>query len=181
MARLLVFLFRSELWSKTQLSCDTVTSAQDRVFNLKIYLQFSAFSFWSVLTKWTLKNCQFFNLKQKPPFSPPTNSKWAKKHKSYTRNSFRQGRPSCGAQESRHRPCTVLCKQKWFHEIEFVFPSCSQLCWTSASTQDRQVLSHASISFIQSTLKVIILTSGELIYYFCPLLFVVFSHLASAL
>lgn len=138
MARLSVFLFRSELWSTTQLSCDTVLSAQDTIFHLKIYLHFSAFSFWSVLTKRTLKNRQFFNPKQKPTFSPPTNSKQAKKYKSYTRNSFRQGRPSCIAQESRHRACTVLCK-KWFHKIECVFPPYPQLCCWSASTQDRAV------------------------------------------
>lgn len=48
-------------------------------------------SFWSVLTKRTLKNCQFFNLKQRTLFFPPTNSKGTKKYKSYTRNSFRPG------------------------------------------------------------------------------------------
>lgn len=103
MARLSVFLFRSELWSTTQLSCDTVLSAQDTIFHLKIYLHFSAFCFWSVLTKWTFKNCQFFNLKQRTLFSPPPNSKGTKKYKSYTRNSFRPGHRADLHLEHRNR------------------------------------------------------------------------------
>lgn len=182
MARL--FLFRSELWSTTQLSCDTVLSAQDTIFHLKIYLHFSALSFWSVLTKRTLKNCQSFNLKQKPPFSPPTNSKGAKENKSYTRNSFRPGhRADLHVEHSNHATEPALCSASRSDSIKLnlsFHPAHSSAGDQPQPRTDRSFHMPTFPSF-RALWSGLTPTSGEWIYCFFPLLFVVFSHLASAL
>lgn len=68
-----VFLFRSELGSATQLSCDTVLSAQDTIFHLKIYLALLSFVFLEYLDKMVIKKMPIFQPQAKAIFSPETN------------------------------------------------------------------------------------------------------------
>lgn len=140
-------------------------------------------SFWSVLTKRTLKNCQFFNLKQRTLFSPPTNSKGTKKYKSYTRNSFRPGHRADLHLEHRNGDTELaLCSASRSDSINCICLSTLLTALLVISLSPGQTGPFTCQHLLHSEHFEVVNTDIRWTdLFFFSLLFVVFSHLASAL